>query len=371
MTKARRLIERHPQYKAFVDFLKREASVVLRPSTIANNLEQLESMRNKHGLDLKRPNAGAVFNSMEKAGISAATMNQRRHSFKMWLRFKKLEIDESLFRHKRGERVRKIHPADLLSTDDIEDIVTHTNSPALRALFWCAYDTAARPGALCALNISDVVQDRHGYVFVFRNTKTEQSRRSVRLLIPRAIGYLEQWYAVHPRRADKDAPLFISKRGNRYVPAGLTSTLKMRHQEQVGKNLNMYLFRKSRATQLLKEKRLNEIEVKTRLGHEKHSQMLEQYYAILEEKDQDEAELRYLGVADAEEQGPPQPMICKRCGAPNIAGATNCHRCKIPLTEGEMIRQAQQSLLSSPEALEKIADALADVLLRRRGQGKD
>ena len=364
------MIVRHPQYRTFAAFLKREASVVLRPSTLANNLEQLESMRSKHGLDLESPDAEAVFNSMEKAKVSAATMNMRRHTLKMWLKFKGLEIDESLFRHKRGERVRKIHPKDLLTTEDIENIVTHTNSPALRALFWCAYDSAARPGALCALNISDVVQDRHGYVFRFRNTKTEQSRRSVRLLIPRAIGYLEQWYAIHPRRDDPSAPLFISKRGNRYTPSGLTSTLKMRHQKRLGKNLNMYLFRKSRATQLLKEKVFNEIEVKTRLGHEKHSQMLEQYYAILEEKDQDKAELRYLGVADTEE-GPPQPVLCTNCGAPNDAGATICLRCKNPLTEAELLRQAQQSLLSNPEALETIADALADVLLRRRDQGKD
>jgi len=51
----------------------------------------------------------------------------------------------------------------------------------------------------------------------------------------------------------------------------------------------------SRTTQLLKKKKFSEVELKLRMDHKKNSQMLEQYYAVLDEKDQAAAELKYLG----------------------------------------------------------------------------
>jgi len=379
------MFEKHKDYRKFANFLKQEAAVTLKPGTIVNNLQQLESMQNKHGLKLDNPDAEAVLQRMEDKGLATATMNLRRHALKMWMLFKGLKPpNKRTLKAKRTERVRKIYPKDLLTTADIEDITTHTNSPALRAFYWTLYDTAARPGAVCALNISDVVQDRHGYTFTFRNAKTEQSKRSVRLLIPKAIGYLEQWLAVHPRRADRDSPLFINRQSNRYDPSDLTSTLKMRHQKRVGKNLNMYLFRKSRATQLLKEKRFSEIEIKMRLGHKKHSRILEEYYAILDEEDQSAAELQYIGVDPVSEEAVQMP-ICNYCGALNAPDSLNCQRCLRPLTEEEMRRQVTLvssetlrifredpevlkasfvTLLADSEILKILASAVAEALVQ-------
>ena len=363
--------------KKFVRFVRERSKKKLRPRTIELYLQRLRSMENQYGLDLERvdqvDHVRAVFVKMDKV-CSAATQNSRRLTLKIFLEFKGVELTKEMknvLKNKSGPKRQILHPKYLLTLEELEDITQHTKIPALRAYWYCLYDTGSRPGALCDLTVSDLTQDRHGYVFTFKSAKTEQSKRPVRLLMPTAIQYFEQWWAIHPRKNDSDAPLFINSRRRKFRPVSLTIQLKKYHEKRLGRGphgskapLNLYLFRKTRATRLLKEKVFNEIEVKMRLGHEKHSQMLAQYYAILDEEDQAEAELRYLGVTPKEE-GLPQPVSCPSCGAPNDAGTASCHRCRLPLTEEEVIRQQRvaqvgplEIVLEDREQLQRLARAL-------------
>ena len=114
------------------------------------------------------------------------------------------------------------------------------------------------------------------------------------------------------------------------------------------------MFRKSRATQLLKEKRLSEVEIKMRLGHKTHSNLLERYYAIIDEDDQGKAELRYIGAA-TESGDIVMPLVCTNCGALNEHDAPRCYRCKFPLTEEEIAHQ--QKVTASGVILQELLDA--------------
>ncbi len=156
----------------------------------------------------------------------------------------------------------------------------------------------------------------------------------------------------------------MSHSSMKYESLQLLITLKRQHQDRIGKNLNLYLFRKSRATQLLREKKFSDIEVKMRLGHKKHSMMLEQYYAIIDEYDQADVELRYMG-ARGEEQKTNGIVWCLNCGAPNDEGSQSCVRCKLPLTEEELLRQARQresTMEMRIEALETLMRRFAGVI---------
>lgn len=379
--------------KKFARFLKERSTKAIKEKTVSRYIEQLDVMVRKYDLDLEAltiDHLREVFDMMEEE-CAVSTINYRKMVLKLWLEFKDIEPDREmrrLLKSKSGESKRKIHPKDLLTLEELDDIVRHTKSASLRALWTCLYDTGCRPGALCNLNISDLILDRYGVVFHFRKAKTEQSRRPVRLLMPQAIRYFEQWLGVHPRRNDPDAPLFINYGGRRFRPVSLTIQLKKYHEKRLGRGqkknkapLNLYLFRKSRTTALLRESRanrpnsLNEMEIKLRLGHTKHSRMLERYYAITDESDQAEAELRYLGVVE-EKEDTPQSVICPNCGAINETTSPSCHRCRLALTEEEVIRQQQtateQSLRSIQESgvLQDLVDEAVETALRRSRKPK-
>lgn len=380
MTSLEHEVAKHEKYPDFVKWLKRNAKTKLKESTIASILQQVECMRNEYELDLDAecPDIESVILDMEES-LSAATVNSRRSILRRWLKFLGVKLTKkhkALFTFKKGERKRKIYPKDLLTIQELDDIVQHTESPALRAFYWCLYDTGGRPNALCSLNMSDLTQDRHGAVFKFRNTKTEQSKRPVRLLTGKANQYLNQWLAVHPDRQNPKAPLFINRLGNRYTPSDMTSTLKVLHQERLNRGegkekapLNLYLFRKSRTTHLLKEGELTELQIKMRLGHKKSSRMMERYYAIIDEMDQADAELEYLGVETEKEQPAPQSITCSNCGAINEAESSRCHRCKHPLTEEELLHEQQeltsrtlQSLRDTGDLRDLFREVLAEIL---------
>lgn len=365
----------------FRQYLVDQSETDMKERTVTNYIEQIASMDSKYGLDLEEvseENIIAVLHNMDEA-LATSSMNYRRMILGHWLAFHNIEPGEDLQRvldRKRVRNKRKLHPSDLLTKSEVVDIIEHTRSQTIRAFLAVLWDTGRRPSGVARLNVSDVTADKHGYVLTFRTTKTDQSRRPVRLLWPRAIAEFEKWWSMHPRKDDKKAPLFINQWDNRYNVKSLTTMLKGQHEERLGRgdgdkaSLNLYLFRKSRATQLLKEGKLTEIQIKMRLGHKKHSNILEKYYTILDEEDQAEAELEYLG-AEPEEDKAPEIIRCPNCGAPNESDASRCLRCKFPLSEEALLEDTRQSALEDPEMLEQITELVAGELLKRRGEDTD
>jgi hypothetical protein len=121
----------------------------------------------------------------------------------------------------------------------------------------------------------------------------------------------------------------------------------------------------------LKEGKLTEIQIKMRLGHKKHSNMLEKYYTILDEEDQAQAELAYLGAEPEKKGKAPEVIRCPNCGAPNESDASRCLRCKFPLSEEALLQDTRQSALEDPEMLKQISELVADELLKRKGEDTD
>lgn len=337
----------------FAEWIRNEgSSKEIRESSIKVYSESLRSMVENYGLDItaKKPNIRAVVRSLKaaktKSGqpLSAATLRLRKATLKYWIRYKGGEMTDSiakLLKSKSGDRRRQIRPKDLLTELDVEDIIQNTESQALRALISCLWDLGARPSEIVGLDIADVIPDDLGYVIGIRKGKGSEGR-DVRLLTPLAIGHLKKWIEQRP---DADNPaLFLTKLGTRYKAKMLTSWLVAAHQprqrarrKMPNWHLSPYLFRKSRTTQLLKEKRLTALEIKLRLGHKMHSNVLETYYAILDEKDQAKAEKRYVDPTGNHQE---YQVFCARCRLPNETDAKNCTRCGMPLTE-EGIAEAQ------------------------------
>lgn len=377
---------KHPIYPEFSTWLREHSEVAIRDRSLWNYIYQLETMRNKYGfnLSLKRPKVRPILDTMTKKKLAPSTMNLRRHVLRLWVKFKGIEIDDELtklFKKRPAERKRKLHSTDLLTLDEVCDIAEHTQSKSLSAYFLCLWDTGCRPNELAKMKVSDVEEDRHGFIFTFRQAKNEESRRAVRLIEPRAIVRFSQYWKDHPRLDDPTSPVFINQRDEGVLAPSLLSYLKKQHQARLGRDngkpLTLYLFRFSRATQLLRDNVMKEIEVKRRMGHTPGSNILEKVYAILSEEDQAKAELRSMGI-EKEEDGKPQPVICPGCGLPNDADSSSCQRCRLPLTEREVTRQQQVStaetieiLKTNPEFMKSLADAMAKVIVTETKKDQD
>ncbi len=332
-------------------------------------------MRRNYQLSLDDPDPMKTLALAEKAGCAAATFNSYCFVIKQWMQFKGISIStddlQGVLRSKSGKRRRKISPKDLLTAEERSHIIGNLHSPSIRAYLAALWDTGGRPSEISTMRIVDVKEDSHGFVLNLHQTKFEKKSRPVRLLDPQSIAAFSDWWAIHPRREDPTSWLFPNRIGKHLDVATLSQYLRERFNDSLkrGKNrskssLNLYLFRKSRITHLLKERLLSEVEIKTRVGHTQHSNMLEQYYAILDEIDQQEAELRYLGVKTEQEQVPME--LCPHCGAPILATVARCYRCRQPLSEKEMVeeqkmllRDAVKSVITTPETLQLLIDAVS------------
>lgn len=358
------------EQKAFAKWCKSNLKVVPTEKTLDNKTKLLNILVSKYNLNIDRPNPKQVLERMCNADLSARTLKTYKTTFKQWLEFKDFEITEELqngLRHQRGQRKRVVKSDDIVTREELIDIVDNTPSQSLKAYYTTLYDSGARPSAVCRLNMSDIKADRFGFVLRFRKTKTEQSKRNVRLLDPISIRHLELWLSVHPKRDDPNAPLFINRYGQRMKVESILNHLRTYHNERLGRgtsgkraSLNPYLFRKSRATALLRDGRLSETEIVLRLGQERHSKMLQQYYDLRDEADQERAELRAMGIEEKEDE-PAKFVSCTNCSMPNEKNANVCVRCKFPLTESEMIRQQEESIRNLIES-----GALQDIVKELR-----
>lgn len=361
----------------FFEYVIGISEVTPREATVKGYHQNFDAMISSYELNPEKPDVLEILKKM--TGLSGNTLNQRKYLLEALMKFQELAIDERIakaLKRKRHQVQRKLRPSDLLTWNEVVDICQHTNALWLRAYIMTIFDTGRRPAAPLKLNLGDVIQTRHGYILKFDKVKTEQSRSNVTMLIPEAIKAFENWLTVHPDRDNDEAPLFINREGNRPIQKTVRNTLQVQHNERLQRghkkpkcSIFPYLFRHSRATQLLREGRLSAMDIKLRMGHKKDSLILEKYYAILDQEDLHKAELRYLGVLEKEDNVP-RPVPCPNCGAINNTDSNLCSRCHLPLSEAELERQTRLSVdqalstLSehSPEFQELVSKAVAQAM---------
>jgi len=361
MTRLKQLEKKHKLYPGFVKWLRAHSKVKAKDTTLAIKLDTLQRLR-RFGFDPgKNPDVAMILTNAGKTH-SAASLNLDRIVLNAWLKYKEIEITEDMeaeLKSKSGDRKREIRKKDLLTPDELKDIVAHTHSPALRAFYMTLWDLGCRPNAICAANIADVTEDEHGFVFFLNDSKNAQSRKSVRMLEPEAIQHFQYYWAMHPNREDPEAALFLNQSGRRLKANTVIHSLK-HHEKRLGRGtgngkapLNLYLFRKSRATYLLTEGKLSETEIKIRMGHKRDSKVLEKYYDIRDEGDQADAELGYIGATSGQDTR--TIFVCPNCGVPNEEGKKRCFRCKHPFTS-EAIAEGQGVIDELKERLNKLEE---------------
>lgn len=308
---------------------------------------------------LKDATTETLIDALDKYGETRSQNTVRQMviyliSFLKW--FKSVSVDLSQIEEMMPPRdwVTK-EAADMLTGDQITDLIQATTNSRDRALVAMLYEGGFRPVELSRLQWSNVKNDQFGYVV---NTAEKTGKpRYIRLIT--SAPALAQWQ----QDSNQDSgPVFRGMRAGHKNDTGITphaicdiikKTAK-RARIPEDKVVYPYLLRHSRITHLLEDE-VHESVIKLQHWGSLSTPMLATYGHI-SNPHIDSVMLAHAGVEIKKKtrgKASPRAVICPVCETTNIPGSRWCSLCGTSLTpEAEKTKQA----------IEKIADKEAENL---------
>lgn len=234
-------------------------------------------------------------------------------------------------------------PEELLTQEDVYNLLRNAETDRNRALISLLYETGARIGEVRGLRIKNLSFDQFGCKLTL-NGKTGMRRVIVRECVP----YLKAYLNNHPRINDPESFVFLSNAGNFMSYVGTCKILKGTFERTgLKKKCNPHLFRHSRATFMANH--LTEAQMKNYFGWTQSSEMAS-VYVHLSGRDVDEAVLSNVyglkQVKDEAEKSKITPKTCPKCKELNPVTNKFCGLCSNPLDEeaNEMVSQVRQAI---------------------------
>ncbi|WP_048180190.1 site-specific integrase [Methanosarcina siciliae] len=259
--------------------------------------------------------------------LSPFTKNTIKMQFKSFMQFigKGEEVKIVRCKNLKGSKL----PEDILTKDEVLEIVKHAGSIRDKALFGLLYESGCRVGEILSMKVKNVdFLENGGVAVTFPKGKTGPRR----VLIFNFAPLLRQWLDTHPLKEDPNASLWpvddyrhspLSDIGLRYL---LRETVK---RTNIKKRVWIHGFRHARATHL--SEHLTEQQMKIFLGWTPGSDM-PAVYCHLSGKDMDKAIKTMYGIEEIENPiDSMKPGKCARCGEMNVSNALYCFRCGLPL----------------------------------------
>jgi len=281
---------------------------------------------------LNKNDIASLLKRIEEQGFSPWTIHMYRvvlRKFFKWLGKKEVA---DWFKTSIKANETKL-PEDLLSEEEVKQMIEKCDTLRDKALIACLYESAARPSELLTMQILDVAFDEYGALIVLHG---KTGARKLRLVI--ASPYLANWIENHPLKENREAPLWILT-GNvgKYQPMTYPALAKVIRKVSklagIKKKVSPYLFRHSRLTHLAKI--ITEQELKVFAGWVQSSKMAGTY-VHLSARDTDEAILgKVYGISKEKEDRKEtklKPIVCSRCKTVNEATNKFCKACGMPLT---------------------------------------
>ena len=225
----------------------------------------------------------------------------------------------------------KVHQ-DLLTEDDIITLLENCKNKRDKAFISLLWETGARISEILDLNIGDIEDRANGYKVKLVG-KTGQRRIPLVTSIPQ----LRTWIEEHPRREEKDAPLFINigpvNTGQRLKYKSANKILKkVMERSDLQKPANPHHYRHSRATALASK--MTESQLKVFFGWSKKSDVPSDY-VHLSGRDLDAPYDKMHGkeVEEEPEKSKLLPDRCPRCEKEIGPETKYCPRC------GQLLKQ--------------------------------
>jgi integrase len=259
---------------------------------------------------------------------SESTKETRKVSLKKFLKWcGNTELHEKIkCKRLKGKKL----PEDIKCKEEIVQMIEAAANSRDRAIISCFYESGARRGEQLAVKLKNVDFDEYGAAITFPEGKT--GARRVRLIF--SAPYLHAWMEDHPRKDDRDAPLWctLDKNASTMSVTGLVNVFnRCGKKAGIEKKVNPHSFRHDRATHLAAN--FTEQQLKMYLGWSPTSNQ-PATYVHLSGKNMDDAVLKMYGIKKNEND--PEflkPGICPRCRELTAVNAKFCFKCGLPLTE--------------------------------------
>jgi len=255
-----------------------------------------------------------------------------------------------------GKAKRKIHE-ELLTLDEIKQLITAANNSRDRALIATMYESGARIGEHVSCRVKDVSFNEFGCTLVLPKSKTDP--RKIQLVF--AASYLRQWLQDHPARENRDAALWVSLKASDHPKLHSQSIgemlTRMAMKAGIKKRIYPHLFRHSRATDLAKT--WTESQLKNYLGWAPNSGM-PAVYVHLSGQDMQDSVLELYGLRKKRDEHSLEICKCPRCKTLVDADAKYCITCGMPLakdvqqTNDTVMKEIAAFINSDPQLISKL-----------------
>lgn len=242
-------------------------------------------------------------------------------------------------------------PKDLLTPEEVDDLIGAAKNPRDRALIALLWDTGARIGELIDLTVSDIEDHEHG-----KKVVVEGKTGSRRIPLRESVPYVNRWLADHPDPS-RDASLWCKLReasgpvSHTYINVKILR--KAAEDAEIEKPVNPHHFRHSRATFLANH--FTEAQLCEWFGWVQGSDTPAKY-VHLSGRDLDGAWKELHGIQDGEEKtAKDRAQDCPRCNEVNEPGASFCMSCgqALGLEAAERIEETQGEVVDTATEKEK------------------
>ncbi len=305
--------------------------------------------------------------AMRKTKLSQNTIHDYTATLKMFLKYLSKNHIISISTDDIREEIHvpstdrdTTHPSELLSTDDVLKLVSSTGNMMHKALLAVAYESAARPAEVARLQWRDAVTDAYGIRLHITDTKTKK-RRMARLTF--AAPYVSEW-----KRVCTSEYMFPTRDGSAGISWSTMRSIMRRagDRARIEKKMHLYLMRKSRITQMVRDN-YNQSAIKaTAWGNQ--STLMMATYVRLSDEDTDMLLLQGAGITPKPQVADVTlaPITCPVCHTVNRVDADHCQRCGSPISERALAEKASSPLarlteigLTSDDVLEALQDFLS------------
>ena len=192
-----------------------------------------------------------VIGKLERTDLSPHTKHAYKVSIKRFFRWMNNGEDPECTKWiKSTIRDNQKIPEELLTEDEIKNMISVANNLRDRVLIAALYDSGARISEIGNLKIRNLIVDKIGAVLQV-NGKT--GRRRVRIIF--SVPYILKWIEFHPDRNNPDAPLWVNvgkwNYGKQMKYNAFTAVIKKTAKKAgITKRVHNHLFRHSKSTEL-------------------------------------------------------------------------------------------------------------------------
>jgi integrase/recombinase XerD len=114
-------------------------------------------------------------------------------------------------------------PEDVLTKDEVLEIISHAGSLRDKAIFGLLYESGCRAGEILSMKVKNLeFLDNGGCAATFPKGKTGARR----VLIFNFASYIRQWIDSHPLKDSQEAPLWTTDSNSRFEQKHMWETVK-------------------------------------------------------------------------------------------------------------------------------------------------